>query len=479
MGRFRFSLRTNILAALVALMPVACSDSTGAGDSASETGSDENTDNYVQGDAQFSVNISVSPVIGTVGIVEWSVDKSITGATIDFGRDANNFELQAPADVTDGGAKYRTLLLGMKPSTTYSVRITARGNNLKYVSDIYTVTTGPRPSALPDVTVTNYNATASLGGFTVTCNGAGSGLGETGESWAFIFDKDGDMVWWYDLTDTVATECTRARTSYDGKYMWAGNFSNVEPTGALLRVTMDGIGEPDTYSFPGRNHDFAVLPNGHILFQEQKNGGGYTNNSEGADYIKELDPETKEAVILYDESEDFTALLEDVNGSAHTNFVAYVPAMNAIAFSMRHCSTIVMLSYPDSQIIGIFGGADSWFSEMNWDYQHGFEIMENELLVFNNGADMFGGGAHVLRFSFDLNTRAATQTLDYEGGVSSAAFGDVQQLPNGNIFITYSTSGVFQEITSDGTLLREMSTDFVGYSEQRKTLYGPPPPFDK
>jgi hypothetical protein len=46
--------------------------------------------------------------------------------------------------------------------------------------------------------------------------------------------------------------------------------------------------------------------------------------------------------------------------------------------------------------------------------------------------------------------------------------------------VTFSTSGVFHEITSTGTLLREIKTSgAVGYSEHRGTLYGKPPPYDK
>jgi hypothetical protein len=50
-------------------------------------------------------------------------------------------------------------------------------------------------------------------------------------------------------------------------------------------------------------------------------------------------------------------------------------------------------------------------------------------------------------------------------------------LPNGNTFVTYSATGVIQEIDPNGTLLREVLTQLVGYSRHRKTLYGPPPPF--
>jgi hypothetical protein len=56
----------------------------------------------------------------------------------------------------------------------------------------------------------------------------------------------------------------------------------------------------------------------------------------------------------------------------------------------------------------------------------------------------------------------------------------VKELANGNLYVTYSTSGVIHEISATGTLLRSITTTgSLGYSEHRATLYGPPPPFDE
>jgi hypothetical protein len=54
----------------------------------------------------------------------------------------------------------------------------------------------------------------------------------------------------------------------------------------------------------------------------------------------------------------------------------------------------------------------------------------------------------------------------------------VKELPNGNYFVTYSTSAVMQEIDASLNLLREVTTtESIGYSEHRATLYGDPPPY--
>ncbi len=422
--------------------------------------------------AAFTVTATLSTAIKTVAVVEWSIDQNITKASIEFGREQGSYEYTAPVDLE--APSYRTPLLGMKPNTDYYFRIVAEGPGGRYTSDVQTIKTDFLPNAIPQVSVTDTNASALFGGFTVNCTGVGSGFGtDAGDTWVFVMDKDGEIVWAYDFTDTPASGCSRARMSYDGRHMWVGNFSNMQGVGALVRITMDGMSELQSYSFPGRHHDFTVLPNNHVLFYEQENGGQYLEDmKEGEDIIKELDPETGAATELYRERTNFATQIDE--SGAHTNQIRYVPFMNAISFSMRHTSTIGVISYPDAQLITVFGGPISDYP-IEWSTQHGHQLLEDSLLIFNNEGS--NGGSSVIEFSYDIQSKTAAKIFDYSSGNSSMAFGDVQRLSNGNTFITYSSTGVFHEISSSGALLREMTTDPVGYSEHRRTLYGPPPPF--
>jgi hypothetical protein len=122
----------------------------------------------------------------------------------------------------------------------------------------------------------------------------------------------------------------------------------------------------------------------------------------------------------------------------------------------------------------VFGGPLNDF-DFSWEFQHGHELLEDSILIFNNNAAGSFSESAVLEYEYDLASGTATQVMNYLSGNSSGAFGDVQRLPNGNTFITYSTAGVWHEIDAAGTLLREMTTDGLGYSQHRKELYGPPP----
>ena len=430
------------------------------------------TTGSVTGD--FTVDLSLSEAIQTVGIVEFSTSRTLDSARIEFGRQPGSYEYSAPVDLAE--PNYRTLLLGMKEATTYYVQVFGESGGTTLSSEVLTVETGNLPNSTPNVTVNDVNASALYGGFTINCTGVGGIGGTQGSGVAFIIDQDGDAVWSYDLAGTVVSGCSRARMSYDGKDMWIGNFSNVSPDGALMRLRMDGLTN-ETYSFPGRHHDFTVLPNNNVLFQEQENGGmGMGGADEGPDIIRELDVNTGTAREIYHENTDFSEQIAE--SGAHTNYIKYVPHLNAISFSMRHTSTIAVITYPEvgetAELLMVFGGPLTDF-DFSWEIQHGHEVLENSILIFNNNAEGSFGESAVLEYEYDLATGTGTKVLDYRSGNSSGAFGDAHRLPNGNTFITYSTAGVWHEIDAAGTLLREMTTDGLGYSQHRKELYGPPP----
>lgn len=426
------------------------------------------------GTGGLTVNLSLSEAIQTVGIVEFSAANAITSARVDFGRQADSFEYSAPVDLAE--ANYRTLLLGMKETTTYYVQVVAESAGTMLSSDVLTIETGSLPNSTPNVSVNDVNASALYGGFTINCTGVGGFGGNQGTGVAFVIDPDGDPVWAYDLAGTPVSGCSRARMSFDGKDMWIGNFSNVSPDGALMRLRMDGS-TSETFSFPGRHHDFTVLPNNNILFQEQENGGmGMGGADEGPDIIRELDVSTGMARDIYHENTDFAEQIAE--SGAHTNYIKYVPHLNGISFSMRHTNTIGVISYPapgeTAELLMVFGGPLNDF-DFSWEVQHGHQVLEESIIIFNNNAEGSFGESAVLEYEYDLASGSGTQVLNYLSGNSSGAFGDAQRLPNGNTFITYSTSGVWHEIDAGGNLLREMTTESVGYSEHRKSMYGPPP----
>jgi hypothetical protein len=458
--------------------------SSGTGGTSSGTGGTMGAAG-ASGNAIFTINVTPSTTIATVEIVTWSVNVSIDSAVINFGRDQTNFEFQAPTDNSQS-PNYRTLLLGMKQNTKYYLQIVAKSGSTTYTSQVVNVMTGFLVNGFPTFTVTDMNAAALYagGGFTVGCTGlAGiplqSGQMPTSKTYVFVIDKDGSLVWVLDESNnTAVSNCTRARMSFDGQYMFAGNFANTSTTGAVWRIQMDGVTGAQSWSLPGRSHDFAILPNGNVLYFKMDNS--MANTTTGPEEAMELDTSTGTSTLIYDEGTDFGTLISSGQQKvAHTNSINYVPEMKAITMSMYFLNTVAAISYPGGKLLDTFGGTKTDYSAMSWTGEHGHDVWPDHIWVFNN-AGLSGAMAHVLGFSYDSNAKTATQTLDYNPGLSDSTFGDVKELPNGNLFVTWSDNGQFHEITKTGTVLRKMTTTTpIAYVEHRGSMYGPPPPYDR
>src|SRR5690606_37507195 len=133
-------------------------------------------------DCTFQVMASLSQNIGTVGIVEWSVDLgAVDQAEIQFGLDTS-YGMTAPVDLSE--ENNRTILLGMKPNREYHFRIVASGGGQRCDSGDQTIMTQGSPNgALPRLDVTTMNAAARAGGFKV--------LSFWQDGYAAILDADG------------------------------------------------------------------------------------------------------------------------------------------------------------------------------------------------------------------------------------------------------------------------------------------------
>ncbi len=398
----------------------------------------------------FTIDASLSGAIGTVGIVQWSTSVPIESAHIDFGRDASAWEYQAPVP-TAASSGNRTLLLGMKPSTTYSFQVVAQGGGQTYTSAVQELTTQPVRSGLPQVSMSPPGASE---GFTIACI-----FGFFGDSWTFIIDQDGDHVWWHQSSG--GADCVRARMSYDGQHMWIANGNVPGPSsGTLVRVSMDGEDERN-YPVPNRHHDVAVLPDETVVYIEYENG-----NAQGCDVVKTLNPETEETGTVYQVS-------QANNGSqnCHSNAINWWPDQNLFTLSVLNWNSIIAFTREGS-LQWVLGGDASTYSGASWRAQHNHHLLDNSLMLFNNQGT---NGSSVLEFQ--LNGTNAQLVWEYSSGQSTNTMGDAKRLSNGHTIVTYSNQGVIHEVDSGGQLIQEITTDQIGYTVRRQTLYGAPPPY--
>jgi len=389
---------------------------------------------------------------GTVGIVTWSLSgATVSSAHLDFGPDTT-YGMTAPADLTataSGTTGYRTLLLGMKPAKTYHFRVVASDGGKTYTSDDHTVMTGPKPSMNPISTFTVKNATAVPKGFFITSfwqNGT--------KTMPFIFDTDGDVVWWYTPGSGESTDgISHARMSADSQNIWLVNESlSGNP---LRRVTIDALTEM-TYTNTKASHDIAAVTGetmAYLDYGESDCNSIFEINNAGT---------TKEVF----ESTNVTSMGTGMN-NCHGNAVRYSKKEDYYTFSDWQKDLAVVtragtLVWKLSQKVS--GGNASWGGA-----QHGHQLLDSSILLFaNNGAGM--NKSQAVEYGLD-----GTLIKKFTSNGSATNFGDVQRLSNGNTIITYSTSSLIQEVdASDAVVLEVKGPGSFGYVEFRDSLYGPP-----
>ncbi len=383
----------------------------------------------------------------TVGIVTWSITATgITSAHIDFGLDTT-YGMTAPVDMV--GASNRTLLLGMKPAKTYHFRVVASDGAKTYTSTDQTVTTGAKSSANPITSFSVKNAAALSKGFFITSfwNGTNSKV-------PFIFDSDGDVVWWYTAASGESTDgIAHAKMSADSQSIW---LVNETLSGApLRRVSIDGL-TTQTYSNTKASHDVTAV-SGDIMayldYGEADCNSIFEINNAGT---------TKEVFEATNVTSTGTGM-----SNCHGNAIRYSKKEDAYTYSdwqkelavvSRAGALMWKLSAKTS------GGKTAWGG-----VQHGHQLLDASIILFaNNGA----GTNKSQAFEFGLDGHLI-KAFKSNGGATN--FGDVQRLPNGNTVITYSTSSLLQEVdANDAVVLEVKGSGSFGYVEFRESLYGPP-----
>jgi len=361
----------------------------------------------------------------------------------------------APVDLTQ--ASYRTLLLGMKGSTSYAYKIVATNASGSCTSSSYTITTGALPSSTPKVTTTIMDATAHDKGFIVTSTGL---MGSS----TLIIDPDGAVVW----AATSPTQPSRSHMSWDGThmYMMSLNVGNTS-AGNIQSVAMDGTGSTSLSGMTASHHDMTSIPGGLATMLWNKSG-----MDAPCSLVERADATGTITTVVADLSTVYTSS----TGKYHSNAVHYYPSDNTYTVGDRNPNMYVKLSRTGS-LIWQFGGSSpkdqsKFFTGVpTWSVNHGHQLLGDGTFVFFNNTP---NEAWV--YKLNTSNMTASKTLTYTAsGATSNVLGDMQRLPNGNYLVTFSTSGQIHEISPTGALVAKFTSSSFGYSEFRESLYGQPP----
>jgi hypothetical protein len=406
---------------------------------------------------------TASMQIGTVFNVQFTTDmQGVTEAHIDFGPDTN-YGFTAPVDLK--AANYKTPLLGMKQNKPYHYRVTVTGGSGMCSSADQPIMTGALLNGLPKATITTPVPDKLTGGFMVSEFYGGS------KKVAFILDKDLETVWAYDPKFGSGGDITRARMSYDGKWMWIAHGNVPSSMGLMKKVAIDGSSEMDVSSkFVGLNHDFTVLPDETIYFIAYGAGGAQ------CDDIVEYKPDGTTRTVM-NMSKAFSS------GACHCNAIQYSKDDDTLVVSELDHMAYVKLDRMSGSVKWVLGGgSNNQFTGdgSTWTNEHNMHMLAKDHMVFFNNGPGMGQGSVAIELQLDETAKTAKKLWSYTAmpAIANAIMGDVQRMDNGNTIVAFSTQGVVHEVDAAGTVLQTISWGTggaIGYIIKRPTLYGPPP----
>lgn len=415
------------------------------------------------GPCTFEVQHERSSAIGTVEIVTFSFDlANPSEAHIDFGPAGAPPTMTAPVDLNE--PMHRTVLVGMKGQKPYTFRIVATDGTNTCASAAFSFTTGAVPANAPKIAATRAVPGQGAKGFIVTSYGRAV-AGVTDPMDAFIFDTDGDIVWWSPVSlDTDSDGVSRAHLTWDAKAIW---ILASRTGGQLVRVSLDGATVTEYGAFlTNAHHDFAPLPDGSIAALVEY-GDLFS--------VVEMNPDGVVTPVVA----DVATLYQD---RAYTNALHYYPADDSYTLSDNVQSLFIKFRR-DGTLVWQLGGSNPLGKSFTlvglnqWSRNHGHHLTpDGHFLFFNN--NVIGGAepAAVWEVSLDEVAGTATKTWEYHFADPIIAFGDAERLPNGNALLTYPP-GLIVEVDRTGAVVQSLTntTHGFGFADFRTSLYGPPP----
>jgi len=426
--------------------------------------------------------VTVSPVVGTVVTVRWTpgVDE-VDDAWVEYGV-PGTLDRTAPAQETDDG-QFEAVVLGLRASTDYALRTAVTAGGETTTCDVGTVTTGPLPASMPGFAWHAAGAGDITPGYMLTSLVATPPM-------PVILDTEGHVVWWYEFDEGHPSAMSRLIPSVDGR-----SFILQEPSGGdqfedpgdVLRVSYDGMGTEVIAGAESGHHDMAELPDGTLAIIEE-DWRDVEGEQVAADRIVEVQPDGSLVEIWNAwDHEAYTGVADEGFSFTHANAIDHVEAEDAYHVSLRNLHTIYKIDRASGDVLWKLGGEDSSFTLPGGDtgfsyYQHQFQPMGDEILIFDNG-DPAVYDSRVVHYRLDPFTDEAELLWEHHSDppLYNYGLGDVTRLDSGNTLVTWSVFGRLEEVNPGGEPVWRINVDEIGagiaYTTFLESLYVTPPPY--
>ena len=409
-----------------------------------------------------------------------------SSVTVQFGP-TQTYGLKTWAVPAASSGQTTVLLAGMKASSTYHLQgLVQLADGTQFADADATFATGAVSAALaPSITTTTTPGAAPADGVELLALVNTSGGSQVD---AAATDLQGNLIWYYNLSNasgatpnpikllpnghmlinysadgvTDGTNSVLREIDLAGNLIWQMTAADLNQALATAGYNMTVV---------GTHHDFAVLPNGHLILIASM-------NQSITDLTGYPDPTTVLGDVLIDLDQNHTPVWTwssfdhlDVNRHllnfppdwTHTNAVLYSPSDGDLVISMRHQSWLIKIDYANGAGTGnivwklgwqgdftLLGGTDpiDWFYAEHGPYfaTSSTTSGQYEIGLFDNGdnapdADGTNCGtaptspcqSRVQLYQIDETAQTATIAWQDELSIYSYWGGYAETLPNSDI----------------------------------------------
>ena len=164
----------------------------------------------------------------------------------------------------------------------------------------------------------------------------------------------------------------------------------------------------------------------------------------------------------------------------HANALDYHESEDAFYVSMRDLGSIVKIDALTGELLWGISGQANDFSFIDdetegWEYQHQFELVGDQLTVFDNG-DSDRASSYIRTYTLDTEAMTAELTWLHESVPPHYvwALGDVDTLEGGDVLVSWATLGLLQRIDPEGEVVWELTSPLgsaCGYVTVEDSLY--------
>ena len=386
--------------------------------------------------------------------------------------DSTQYGHQTPALPAPDGTQTITVV-GLTPSATSHLRVTATSALGSSMSGDLTVAGGPLPSALPTWHVTTPS-NAVTGYLMISLVRVADWQG-----WAEIVDREGRIVWYRRARGTAAPMVFDRLIN--GRYAFYQNdllgTEEIDLSGKVYRLWT----EPASVAPLGADgHEFLLLPNHNatMIGMDQHSvdtrpyfDGGIADANELHNSLDEIDPDggvafhwsTYPEITPGDLTPDVLPQSPTAPDISHGNAASVAPDGNYI-YHVRAASQLIKLDRKTAAIIWKMGGKRGDFTFVNdsgngFSHGHDFHYLANgNLACIDNGIEHKPAVTRALEYQIDEKAKTATLVWEYHHApeIFSPLAGSIRRLPNDDTVVAYGQAGTITQVDKNKAVVWEI-----------------------